>query len=121
MNATAAAALIAESIAYEEAGRDAADACDKHFWDGWDAELVRQGTPVVLINASAPGLGKVTIFTYALCIALPNGTYSSVRDPFTERVSTAKAARYNGREGYATRRAATLYGADVPVKYKHLV
>ena len=113
--------LIEECITYEETERDAADACDRHFWDGWDANLVRQGSPMVRATVSAPGLGKTSIFTYMLVIALPNGTYASVREPVTERVATARAARYDGREGYARRRAVKVFGVDAPVDYQAMV
>lgn len=113
-------ALIAECITYEETARDTSDACDRHFWDGWDRELVRQGTPVALVTVTAPGLGKISIFTYHLCIALPNGTYASVREGQVERVSTSVAARRNGRDAYATRQVAKLYGPGIPVEYTAL-
>lgn len=113
--------LINEAIAYEEAERDAAPAEDRHFWNDWDPEKVRQGTPVVTVNVQAPGLGQVSIFSAHLMIKAQDGTYSLVRDGYTERVSTRTAARRNGLEGYAGRLAAKLYGAGLPVEYKHLV
>lgn len=114
-------ALINEAIAYEEGERDAAPAEDRHFWDGWDPEKTRQGTPVVTVHVQAPGLGKVSIFSAHLMIKAQDGTYSLVREGYTERVATRSAARRNGLEGYAHRLAAKLYGAGLPVEYKHLV
>lgn len=114
-------ALIEEAIAYEEAARDEAPAADRHFWDGWDRQIVRQGEPVITVTSSAPGLGHTSIFSVHLMIKAPNGTYSLVRDGHVERVATRVAARRNGREGYACRLAAKLYGAGLPVEYKHQV
>lgn len=116
-----AAALIEECIAYETAGRDAAPAEDKHYWDGWSEEDMRAGTPVVLVNVSAPGLGRISTFTYNLMIRGASGKHGSVRDVYMEKVPTRKAAWRNGLEGYAHQRAAALYGADIPVVFKHLV
>lgn len=113
-------ALIAEAIAYEMAEFDAAPAEDRHFWDGWDAEKVRQGQPVVTVHSQAPGLGRTSIFSAHLMIKAQDGTYSLVRDGYTERVATRAAARRDGLEGYARRLAAKLYGAGLPVEYKHL-
>lgn len=112
--------LINECIAYETAERDAAPAEDKHYWDGWTDEDMRQGTPVVRVNAQAPGLGRITTFTAHLMIKGASGKYGSVRDVHMVKVPTSKAAWKNGLEGYAKRLAATI-APGVPVEYKHLV
>lgn len=114
-------ALIEEAIAFEEAERQVAPAEDQHFWDGWDPENVRQGEPVVTVTVSAPGLGRVSIFSVHLMIKGADGTYSLVRDGHVERVNTRTAARRNGLEGYAQRLAAKLYGPEIPVEFSHCV
>lgn len=113
-------ALIEECIAYETAERDAAPADEKHYWDGWSAEDMRAGTPVAKVNASSPGLGRVTTFTVHLMIKGASGKYGSVRDVHMVKVPTRKAAWKNGLEGYAQRLAATI-APGVPVEYKHHV
>lgn len=116
-----AAEIIAQSIALEEAELAAAAPEDRHFWDGWSADLVRAGAPVVQVFATSPGLGKVTTFVVHLVVKLPNGTYSSTSlDGYVEKVATRTAARRNGCEGYARRLAAKLHG-DWPVEFKHHV
>lgn len=112
--------LISQCIAYETAERDAAPADEKHYWDGWNEDDIRQGTPVVRVNAAAPGLGKITTFTVHLMIKGASGKYGSVRDVHMEKVSTSKAAWKNGLEGYAQRLAAKI-APGVPVEYKHFV
>lgn len=119
MNASTAAALIEESIAFELAGLAAADDCDKHFWDDYDPEKVRTGTPVATVTVTAPGLGRQSIFSAHLMIKTPDGKYSCVREGHVERVATRTAARRNGLEGYATRLAAKLYDAGIPIEFKH--
>lgn len=115
MNATE---IIAQSIAHESAELAAAAPEDRHFWDGWSAEKVQQGTPVIQVFASAPGLGRMTTFVVHLVVKLQDGTYSSVLpEPHVEKVATRTAARRNGSEGYARRLAAKLHG-DWPVEYK---
>lgn len=114
-------ALIEESIRFELAERDAAPAEDKHFWNEYDPEKIRQGEPVITVHSSAPGLGRTSIFSVHLMIKTPDGKYSLVRDGHVERVATRAAARRNGLEGYAQRLAVKLYGAGIPVEYKHSV
>ena len=116
-----AAEIIAQSIAHETAELAAAVPEDRHFWDGWSAEKVAQGTPVIQVFATSPGLGKMTTFVVHLVVKLQDGTYSSVHaDGHVEKVATRTAARRNGCEGYARRLAAKLHG-DWPVEYKHHV
>lgn len=121
MDETRRIALIEECIAYEIAERDAADADEKHYWDGWSEEDMRAGAPFVQVNAVAPGLGRVTRFTVHLMIRGASGKCGSVRDIYMEKVATGAAARRNGLEGYAERLAAKVCGADVPVEFKRLV
>lgn len=117
-----AAEVIAASIAHEEAELAAAAPEDRHFWDGWDADQVRAGHPVVQVFATSPGLGRMTTFVVHLVVKCPNGTYSSVNtEPYVERVATRTAARRNGCEGYAQRLAAKVHGAEWPVEFKHHV
>lgn len=117
-----AAEIIAQSIAHEEAELAAAAPEDRHYWDGWDADMVRQGHPVVQVFATSPGLGHMTTFVVHLSVKCPNGTYSSVLpEPYVEKVATRTAARRNGCEGYARRLAAKLHGAEWPVEFKHHV
>lgn len=120
MDASTVTALIEESIAYETAEFEAADQCDKHFWDDYDPAKIRTGTPVVTVTVSAPGLGRTSIFSAHLMIKTPDGKYSCVRDGHVERVATRSAARRNGLEGYAKRLAAKLYGAHIPMEFKHI-
>lgn len=114
-----AAALIEEAIAYEETERDAAPAEDRHFWDGWDREKIRQGAPVVRVITHAPGLGRVVQVTLMLVIELPDGGNVAVRDP-EHRYILSGHMRRKGREGYCRDLARTLYG-DLSVKYEALV
>lgn len=117
-----AAEIIAQSIAHEDAELAAAAPEDRHFWDGWSAEKVAQGTPVIQVFATSPGLGKVTTFVVHLVVKLPDGTYSSTQaDGHVEKVATRTASRRNGCEGYARRLAAKLHGAEWPVEFKHHV
>jgi hypothetical protein len=116
-----AAALIEECIAYETAERDAAHPDEKHYWDGWNEEDMRAGTPTVLVNAQSPGLGRITRLTVHLMIKGASGKCGSVRNVYMEQVSTSAAARRNGLEGYAHRLVAKLYGPGLPVAFKHLV
>ena len=119
MDASTAAALIEESIAYELAELAAADECDKHFWNDYDPAKIRTGTPVVTVTVSAPGLGRTSIFSAHLMIKTPDGQYSLVREGHVDRVATRAAARRNGLKGYAQRLAAKLYGPGLPVEFKH--
>lgn len=114
-----AAEIIAQSIALEESELAAAAPEDRHFWDGWSADLVRAGAPVIQVFATSPGLGKVTTLVVHLSVKLPTGGYSSVNaEPYMEKVSSRAASRRNGMEGYARRLAAKLHG-DWPVEFKH--
>lgn len=112
--------ILEECITYNEAELATCDESERHFWDGWDPEKVRQGTPFVYVTCSAPGLGHTSIFVYTLCVDLPGGGNTSVRDPHVVRIATARAARRDGREGYATREARKLYG-DLPVRYRSII
>lgn len=112
--------LIAECIAYETTERDAAPAEDKHYWNGWSEDDMRAGTPVARVNVVCPGLGRTATFTANLLIRGASGKCGSVRDVHMVKVATSVAARRNGLDGYARRLAAKLYGADIPVEFKHL-
>lgn len=112
--------LIAEAIAYNESELADCEPEFRHFWDGWNPETVKAGTPVVTVVRTAPGLGRTSIFSVHLMIKLPDGKYVSVRDGHVDRVSTGFAARRNGLDGYAVRLAAKLYGAHIPVEIKYL-
>jgi len=116
-----AAEIIAQSIAHESAELAAAAPEDRHYWDGWSPEKVRQGTPVIQVFATSPGLGRVTTLVVHLSVKLPDGTYSSVHpEPYVEKVNSRVASRRNGTEGYARRLAAKLHG-EWPVEFKHHV
>lgn len=112
--------LIEECIAYETAERDDAPAEDKHYWDGWSEDDMRQGTPVVRVTVTAPGLGRVSTFVAHLMIKGASGKFGSVRDGHMEKVATRKAAWKDGLEGHARRLAAKLYGAEIRMEFKHL-
>lgn len=112
--------ILEECITYNEAELASCDEFERHFWDGWDPEKVRQGTPFVYVTCSAPGLGHTSIFVLTLCVKLPDGGNTSVRDPHVIREATNRAARIGGREQYANRQARRLYG-DLPVRYESIV
>jgi hypothetical protein len=114
--------IIEKSIRFEESMRDSAPASEKHFWDGWTAEAVRAGKPVVSVTVSCPGNGQKAVFVVHLLVKLPGGGYSSTSGTgHVEHVATRSAAWKNGLEGYARRLAAKLHGAELPVEFKHHV
>lgn len=119
-----AAEIIAEAIRHEESERDAAPTDEKYFWDGWDADAVRAGRPVVYVTVQCPGTGSRARFVAQMMVELPGAKGYVGAGPdaaHVETVGTRAAARRNGLEGHAQRLATRLYGSQWPVVFKHHV
>jgi hypothetical protein len=116
-----AAEIIEQAIKFELAELAAAAPEDRHFWDGFDPELVRAGRPVVYVTSTCPGTGHQAWFVVQLMVELPDGKgYAAVSgEPYMEKVPTQIARRRNGIGGYAARLAVKLHGHELPFVYKH--
>lgn len=112
--------LIEAAVRNEEWLRSQAAPEHAHFWDGWDADLVRTGSIVATVTTSAPGTGHNVVITAALVVQVDGKSLAYVPDTETvERVSSRTVRRAGGLEAYSLKLAAKLYGAKVPVKTKH--